>query len=340
MVKWGGVLSNVSVDEPNYFVSHIIESICIIGPNVFVAISAYFMVNTAKIKIRKIVDLYGQMVFWALLFYAITVVFCINVFSIKETVLVFVPFFGGRRWFVETYILLMIFAPFINILISKLDKRSYLTLIIMWLIIFSIWPSLLPSAPSTDSGYGLANFITIYLIVGYIRLYVDLNAIRKKRTAVLMVWVIATICVALMSVCPGIFGGDSIFAKICGRQWNYDFTLNIFSSISLFLLFLSVQIKPSRVINYIAGTTFGVFLIHSDFSLWKVLYQDILHCDAAYHSTLLVPHLIVSVVIMFFCSAFLEIMRRKIWISIIDKWFEHKKLLNTVIEVKTNEGCL
>ena len=75
--------------------------------------------------------------------------------SAKRLFFALFPFFQCRRWFVETYIILLFFAPFISRLVQTLSKRNYQILLLAQLGFFSLWPTLGLSAPLLDGGYCL-----------------------------------------------------------------------------------------------------------------------------------------------------------------------------------------
>ncbi len=110
----GGALGNIFKYCKNYYISHALESLCIVGVNTFVLISGYFSTTTIKIKINKAISLYLLMVFYGVIGYAISIVARVNVFSIKECIYCIIPFFASRRWFVKTYILFLFLILFLN----------------------------------------------------------------------------------------------------------------------------------------------------------------------------------------------------------------------------------
>ena len=107
----GGALSNVTVGSANYYLSYFIESLCIVSVNCFVLISGYFLIIKKETNINKLVKLVLTLLFYSLILFAIAVLLGLKPFSLKELVLAIVPFLAGRRWFIETYIILYPLPP-------------------------------------------------------------------------------------------------------------------------------------------------------------------------------------------------------------------------------------
>ena len=119
----GGLNTELKV---NIISSHILESICITSVNVFVLISGYFMQSAKTTGLRKAVDLYLVMLFYNLSCFSIATATGQYSFSVRELIFAFFPFFIGLRWFLETYIILLMIAPFLNKLLNCLNiKMKY-----------------------------------------------------------------------------------------------------------------------------------------------------------------------------------------------------------------------
>lgn len=166
------------------------------------------------------------------------------------------------------------------------------------ILLFSLWPSFLPGAPNDDGGYGIITFIIMYSLGGYIQIFYNKEKYKKP------VYFIGYImCAFLTFVC------SIVTYRILGysRAWGYNFIFNIMGSVFLFLFFLKININ-STIINKIAKYTFGVFLIHSDFSLNDIIYKVILHSDKYWYSSLFIVHIFISIIFMYTISTIIDIM--------------------------------
>lgn len=103
--------------------------------------------------------------------------------NIESIIKIFIPILGQTWWFISVYFALYLLAPYINKLIENINKIELERLIFIGLVIFVIWPSIsidgLIIPINKDSSYGLYNFIMLYIIGSYIRLYRDVLKINK-----------------------------------------------------------------------------------------------------------------------------------------------------------------
>lgn len=316
----GGALGALSNGHINYYIAHYIESLNIVAVNLFVIVSAYFLVDKSIPKLSKIIKLVILSYFYGLLFYIIGIIFNINEFSFIGLIKSINPFLYGGYWFIKIYIILYLLSPFINKFISTLNKKSHKGVIILIGIFFSVWPSFLPHAPNNDNGYGIISFVFLYLIVAYIKKYYKNNKSTKYY-----------ICIYFLAVSI-----TFIFSLIPFKSaWTYNFVFNIIGSIALFLGIKKIKLK-SNIINYIATYTFAIYLIHFNNTMIILVFKGLLKCADFYYSNLFFINLIIGIIIIFLISFIIEFIRR-MSINIIDKLIPNRlKLSIESIENKFN----
>lgn len=302
----------------NIISTHILESICITSVNVFVLISGYFMASAKTTGLRKAVDLYLIMLFYNLISFCVSVVSGQYQFFIKALIYAFFPFLAGLKWFLETYIILLLFAPFINKLLNSLNRKAHLLLIVIQLLLFSIWPSFLPDAPILDKGYGITHFITLYLISSYIKKYISFEKCKKIRIISLVVFFASCSVITASSFIP----------YLKDRAWDYCYIFNIIASVSLFVLFLNLPKTNISIINTIAATTFGVYITHTMLYFQPLIYHTILHTELYYDSPFQTVHFLLCVVILFSVCSIIDYCRNKLWTITMKKLLDNSKLLN------------
>ncbi len=106
------------------------------------------------------------------------------------------------------------------------------------------------------------------------------------------------------------------------RLYNYN-SINVFlAAVFLFLYFRNLNIKNSKIINIvskIAPLAFGVYIIHEQIVLRKVLYLQILGLDQLWNNAMqLVILPVVSFAIFFVCIIIERITKNTIQKSIYD----------------------
>lgn len=292
----GGALSNIASKSFNGIMVHVLESLFIVGVNCFVLLTGYFQIRKKTIKLNKVINLIIQMLFYSIVLYAIAVYFGLNQLNVSEVLKVIFPFFYGRRWFIITYIILYLLSPFLNIGLAKMEKNTYQKLIVIMLLFFSVWPSFFSDAPVKDSGYGIINFILLYCIGAYLQKFFVTNESKWFFFGIYIVSALVTV--------P--------FSFFLASAWGYNFVLNIIGSIGLFLFFSKLDIYSAKI-NYISSFAFGVFLIHSDYSVYEVLFKGMLYTQDFWHSPFLIVHLFGSIVFIYVVATIIDIGRERMF---------------------------
>ena len=249
------------------------------GINCFVLITGYFMCK-ANYTLRKLLKLYLQVLFYTVIIYSIFLMCGHETVAIKRLFQVLVPIFDlTSNNFVGCFIVFYLFIPFLNILINTLNKKSHGELVILFVVCYSVLPTLSFKLPINYIGW----FSVLYLIASYIRLY------GFPITVTHRLWGVITICEILLS-------SVSILILMWGytRQllpsvyMSYFFLtdanklLPLLIGVSSFMYFKDLKIPYSRIINILGAATFGVLLIHTNSDamrhwLWKETVNSVGH---------------------------------------------------------------
>src|SRR5699024_5524983 len=138
----------------------------------------YFSYNKNKIFVCKIARLVLLMIFRGFSLYLFTMlVLNLALFTIHNC-LILVQI-AISQWFVIIYSIMYLLIRYINNDISVISKKNYQKLLIIAIFFFYIWPTFYTSTTSNDAGYGIVNFVCLYLIGAYI---------RKFQTAKIAKW--------------------------------------------------------------------------------------------------------------------------------------------------------
>lgn len=306
-----------------YIITNIMEGLSIVAVNCFVLISGYFLINS-KFSWKKVLKLWGETLFYSICIYIILVITGLHTFSIKEAIGSLFPIITKEYWFINVYLLMYIFSPFMNKLISQLKKEELKRLIIILLIAFCIMPSVLPIDMNFDTskGYGIIWFVVLYFVAVWIRLYgVQFKNIHLNKKY----YLVAYLCLALTVAVARII----LYQKYkLSTMYNYNFILVFLASVSLFLFFKDVQIKSekiSKLITYISSLTFGVYLIHEQKVFREnVLYNKILHTELWKNSWLGLVISILLIIGSFIIYLTIEACRQKIWRHVKMKFIKNQ----------------
>ena len=341
---------NFIASNSNNYVIYFLGILGKIGVNIFILISAYFMIDS-KFTFRKFLTLGGEVYFYALLFLLIFVEFITppSPLTVMDYGIALLPISHSAYWFVTGYIVLMVLSPFLNKFIKSMSKSSLIKLLSVLLVIWVVFPSITPTfidGPVTTIfvGYSFQYvpiiwFIILYLIGSFIKLHVDIDKFSfKKLILVFSISMIITYAVACIIgyydiILPAdknlhMWLGYPIEALTDDRLFMWPALENkIFlfvASLTLFLIFLKRKEFSNKYINYIAGSAFGVYLIHDNLMVRPYLWNNLLHVSSYYYSPYLWLFAIGSLFGVYIICTGIDIVRRetveKIWIWIIDNY--------------------
>ena len=282
-----------------------VESVTIIGVKCFTLISGYFGI---KVHLRRIMKFAMQCVFYSVLIYLVSAI--VPVFSggdVKFSLIDFgkswLVFSHTDLWYVPAYLGLYLLSPFLNAGVESLSKRQF-RYVLAAFILFNVWCGWLWGGKFNQNGYTVVQLVMMYLIGRYIGKYfliTDSNRQRVRRWA-LIAYVCATAVTAVLAVHI-----DSIHA------FAYNSPLVLTSSVALFVAFATLRFH-SRVVNWLALSSFAVYLIHKNPFVWVQGVRPLSrymwsHCSLAEYT---VAFIAVAVSI-YLLSSLIDCLRRKLF---------------------------
>lgn len=256
-------LAQLTRENENYFLIHLTEAISICSVNCFVLISGYFMINKHESPMKKLLMLLVDVAFWSIVGIGLSYAVWGQSTGMKEIVLAMIPYIKGGRWFVRDYIILSLLAPFLNVCLTRLTKRSYQILLVVMMLFLSVWPSFFPNPPIDDYGFSFTHFILLYAIAGYLRLHMPDHPKAWKSVTGYIVSV-------------GLIFVSSIIG--IGYAYAYNYVFVITAAVSLLLLFRGMRFQ-SGAINWLAAGAFDVFVIHTTGFFADLIYTRLFHFD-------------------------------------------------------------
>ena len=253
--------------------------------------------------------------------------------GVKQLIKALFPITFSQWWFASTYFVLYLFHPYINILLKNLSKRQYQSYILLLVVLWSVLPTFTTSKFQSNQ---LCEFVLLYSISGYIRLF-GVNSHKKKYW-----WV-------LSGFLWGVLFSSSVTITVLGTKYNFlsDQTFFFYKrmslpmlmlAISLFMAFSNLKMGYHKYVNKVATATFGVYLLHDSNLLRTVLWQDIFHnADFANTNLLIIYSVVVSLSVYLICTL-IDLFRQRFiekgYMLVLEKYFE----FTCVIFKKVNIG--
>jgi len=255
------------------------------GINCFLLITGYFMCRQS-ISLSKFLKLLFIIEFYKVVLWLIFLLSGYEPFSLKIMVKEFLPVTSVASGFSSCFLLFYLCIPFINILIRNLDNKKHLCLLVLLLFIYTILGSLRFEVKFNYVSW----FVVVYLIGAYVRCYpcrlFDNTGFWGITSAImLLLSSLSVVAFFLLKKCdPYFLLADS----------NKIFAVAI--SVSLFMWFKNIKIRPSKFINTIALSVFGVLQCHANSnSMRRWLWQDVLKNTEFLDSIWLPLHAVVCV---------------------------------------------
>lgn len=281
-----------------------------VGVDIFVLISGYFLIeNTEKLfQPKKLLKFWGQVVFYSIMTYLLSVMLRLNAFEIKQLIKVCLPITYPGWWFASTYFMLYLIHPFLNKLLHGLSKTEYQYLILMMVLCWSIIPTATTQLFESNS---LLWFVTLYGIAGYVNLYGGNQKLQSKHYFSLYFMVlIITYTVST----------TFLFLGTKKEEWSTH-AIDFFEierlpillmAITLFMGFVTLKMNYHKWINMIASATFGIYLIHDSSYIRYYLWTNIFKINQYQDSTFLILYSILVVFILYVSCTMIDLIRKKL----------------------------
>ena len=144
-------------------------------------ITGFFLYKSSSSKTPKIIRLIYDIWFYFIL----NIILCVVVKGSYIVALsTFFPTSLGYFWYITCYICILIFSPYLNLLIKNLEQKDHCKLLIISLIILSVIPTISGLAVgNVENGYIYSRFIWLiflYFLGAYISKYQDIDRLLKN----------------------------------------------------------------------------------------------------------------------------------------------------------------
>lgn len=264
---------NLSVKQPSYSsfgdltgirLFHLgLQSICIIAVNVFVIISGWFSIKFSLKSIAKFL--------FTCCWFACTgiVVTCILSGELSRVgpMLKSILWLDGGYWFVRAYLVVFIISPVLNTYISNTSIYQQRNTIILFYVVQTFFGWFL--GKDFVGGYSTISFIGLYLFGRYLHELDSLKMIKAKYFwGVFAVSILLNMLYAIL-----FFAGHNV---TLGSPFDYNNPLIVISAASLVVAFSKLRIQ-SNIINWIAASSFAIYLFHTHGMFFGSYYLTHLH---------------------------------------------------------------
>ncbi|GAF41281.1 membrane protein [Agrilactobacillus composti DSM 18527 = JCM 14202] len=283
------------------------------GVVTFTLISGYFLAKS-RFKWRSLLHNWAEV-----LFYSWTVLILVKI--VGKPVVSPVDFvrnlfpvtFGVANWYATAYIILYFLFPFINLALKHMSKTQYRTLLVVLGITLTITQVFMLSPAAGSNGYDAVSLILIYLIGAYIRYYPE-DFSPKKRWLYVGLFFLAVILSALSLLLLDYMQAHNLQYLNKTLYFGYFMDGNspfpLIAGTCLFLFFKDLHIKHSTIINSLATTMYGVYLLHSNFFLVTPLWNWAIRGTQFHHTSQILLYGLGAALVVLLVGAVVDYIRQ------------------------------
>lgn len=259
-------LRDINEKSLSSFVRYFLESLSIVCVNVFILISGWFGIRP---KAKSFGNFIFQCLFFLIGIYIVCLIFGKAEFNLKNIAGCF--FLLKWNWFIKAYIGLYILSPILNAFADSATEKQIRLFLIFFFVFQTIYSWMSGAAQFFEAGYSTLSFIGLYMLSRYVKLYKPKIFTLSSRTD-FIIYLTITLLITLIAIVPyniviWINAENTFYHTIASfisaHMFRYDNPLVIMSSLYLLLGFSKV-IFENRIINWIAASSFAVFLLHTN----------------------------------------------------------------------------
>ena len=284
-----------------------------IGNGIFFLLTGYFMFGK-EYKIRRLVKLLGQVYFYA--FFIILIFFVLRAFNIYKfsefssmsklmlIINAIIPITSGSWWFIQTYIILFLFIPVINGFLEKLNSKSFIAVLCL---IWVFW--LLPK--TIGFWYSNLQMAIFFYILG--------AGLKKSNLKINKFVYLISFCIiwgllSLIDITSSHLIDNTTMNNKILKMFYTAASMTILTPLAvvcLFEFFKNLNMKNHKLINIIASTTFGIYLIHDSSIGRTLIWTKIFHClDYQYNSVYFPLFAILTASLVFISCSIIDYLRQ------------------------------
>ena len=290
-------------------------------------ISGYFLYQSEEIKLKKVIL---EAIFYGAFSTVIgIIVFLVNglpeymsvrsiVWSAFNSLILPVT---NTWWFVPAYILVILIHPSLNRLIHYLYEKGkyYLYILGVLLVIWYVFGNIVE-----ERYVFIQQGIMGYCLGAVIHLLSERHSARKNmiyNNLIYIVlffvgWLIISVANYKIDIHKSMFLETTTIEMLLENFLLY--LIEPICSVLLFVLFRNINLKSNKVINTIAETTFGIFLLHDSIFGRIIIWKKIIPITEIYlHSNLFPVFVFIIAIMIFLCCAAIDLIRENLWIKLI-----------------------
>ena len=287
------------------------------GVDVFVLISGYFAIRP---RVSSVVSFFYQAIFYSVGMYVVWLLTKQISFSFEELSIHLKPM--RMYWFLSCYVWLLLLAPVLNRYAESATKREFALFLGSYYFFVCVVEWWMSASNELHMGFSVLAFVGLYLFARYIRLHGGCwcNLSAQYYLGIFFGVTLLSTLIALV-----LFWGMGR-PLVDGDPWvrrliMYISPLCIIASLSLLLFFSKLQLGYSRWVNWIAASSFSVYLLHEEYLTRERYVLLVKYIAQHYTVSVLVLLLVAFVLGLYFMTTLVDqlrqVLRKKVFSPLV-----------------------
>ncbi|WP_080988063.1 acyltransferase family protein [Bifidobacterium animalis] len=306
-----------------------------IGNVIFFTISVWFLLDkhiTIKNSFKRIWLLERELLFWSLILFTLTLFLKkMNIYDGEIISLApksVLPLSFDLWWYPTSYALFLLLLPYLSRGLQSLGKRMHQALAMSLLFIWGI-AALIPKIEFNLNKPSVFTFLYLFILIAYYKWYMKDFSNRTCAWMIVSGVAVNVVYWLIASTASQRITQNKSSIHALHQLQNYLQTrcslTEIAIGFSIFLLF-SRKIYYSKLINVLAASAFGAYLIHCYPSINRV-WLTILPASRIYQSPYAILIGLLWALTIFIICLTADLLRQGLFAITINrhrgKWFEH-----------------
>lgn len=298
--------SEVSTAPLSSFVRLSIQTLANIAVNVFVLISGWWGI---KFKWKGVLNILFQCLFYSVV--ALLVIGFCAPHSITFSSLVKLGHIGGTYWFVPAYIGLMILSPVLNNFVEHTSQTIQKKLLVALFLFQFVYGWLFLDEAHFIYGYSCFSFVLLYLLARYLNRFGGIH-LQKTARLYLSIYLLLSLISSII-IFVTLYVNEGVASIVKDKILAYNNPLCIVSSVCFLMFFLRVDIGVNRYINWLAKSSFAIYLIHCNMLILPFYQRWMNYLYISYDGVVVLALILSSILFIALCSMLIDKVRIMIW---------------------------
>lgn len=291
-------------------------SMCVAG---FFIITAWFLIDSFKFDVRKIIRIVLQSLFYG----GGIAVICILLgnpmqASVKEYIQGFLGIAYGTYWYATVYCMLLCVAPFLLKLVHECTTAQLKALTVVLTVLFPLFRMISTQAQICNFSWA----VYIFVLVAYLKRVPDNLFERYAVPGFILMVAIDTFLCSIASL--------SGIAIIIDRVYMRYSLFQLLPALFLFYIFKNLRCKNSRFINEVSKGTFGVYLFHVNHIWGEWLQIELFKSSAMFQNGWFSIYVLFAALTIFVVAECIDLVRRKWFAPMTEKVMSRMIILNRI----------